>query len=106
MAALPLTALLLLLSLISLASGSSFKLTSKAFGDGDTIPSEYLKDDDNISPPLEFEDAPPGTKTFAIIVDDVDAVKGEGTHWIVYNIPEENPVIEEEVSNAAHVTHG
>jgi hypothetical protein len=40
-----------------------------------------------------------GTKTFALIVDDADAPKGEGTHWIVYNIPEENPVVEEEVSS-------
>ena len=40
-----------------------------------------------------------GTKTFALIVDDVDAPKGEGTHWIVYNIPEENPVMEEDVSS-------
>ena len=40
--------------------GAAFKLTSKAFDDGEPIPLEYLKDDDNISPPLEFEDAPAG----------------------------------------------
>lgn len=40
-----------------------------------------------------------GTKTFALIVDDADAPKGEGTHWIVYNIPEENAVMEEEISS-------
>jgi hypothetical protein len=43
-----------------LRSAAAFKLTSRAFDDGEPIPSEYLKDDDNISPPLEFEDAPAG----------------------------------------------
>jgi len=40
--------------------GAAFQLTSKAFDDGEPIPLEYLKDDDNISPPLEFQDPPAG----------------------------------------------
>ena len=56
--------LVTILALLALTLGCelavAFKLTSKAFDDGEPIPSEYLKDDDNISPPLEFEDAPAG----------------------------------------------
>ena len=43
-----------------LPAASAFKLRSSAFDDGESIPSEYLKDDDNISPPLEFDDVPDG----------------------------------------------
>ena len=59
-----------------------------AFEHEGPIPNEYLADDDNISPPLEFVGVPPNTKSFAIIVDDPDADKGQGNHWIMYNIPE------------------
>ena len=59
-----------------------------AFDHNGPIPNEYLADDDNISPPLEFVDVPPNAKSFAVIVDDPDAEKGKGNHWIMYNIPE------------------
>ena len=32
----------------------AFSLVSSAWDDGETIPTEYLADGDNISPPLEF----------------------------------------------------
>ena len=47
----PLPTALLLLSLPALSSAASdFKLVSKAFDNGEAIPAEYLKDEDNISP--------------------------------------------------------
>lgn len=49
-----------LVLLLDIEHGLAFKLTSSAFDDGEPIPTEYLKADDNISPPLEFEDAPAG----------------------------------------------
>ena len=52
--------LLLLGAAALLPAASAFKLRSSAFDDGESIPSEYLKDDDNISPPLEFDDVPDG----------------------------------------------
>eukprot|EP01047_Picozoa_sp_COSAG01_P043587 COSAG01_NODE_3880_length_5592_cov_25.973603_4_plen_264_part_00 len=93
-----------LLSLVAASGGlvstcRAFSLVSSAWDDGEAIPSEYLADGDNISPPLEFLQAPSGTKAFALIVDDHDAPKGEGVHWLVYNIPHEKPKLEEEVSS-------
>ncbi|MBI3320122.1 MAG: YbhB/YbcL family Raf kinase inhibitor-like protein [Candidatus Omnitrophica bacterium] len=63
------------------------QLTSAAFGDGQWIPSLYTCESQDISPPLSWTAPPPGTKSFALIVDDPDAPNGRWVHWIVYDLP-------------------
>ncbi|XP_014513267.1 uncharacterized protein LOC106771796 [Vigna radiata var. radiata] len=46
----------------------------------------------DISPPLEWYNLPPETKSMALVVQDIDAVDPTGnpvalTHWVVVNIP-------------------
>jgi Raf kinase inhibitor-like YbhB/YbcL family protein len=42
----------------------------------------------NISPALEWSNAPAGTKSFAVTAYDPDAPTGSGWwHWVIYNIP-------------------
>jgi Raf kinase inhibitor-like YbhB/YbcL family protein len=42
----------------------------------------------NVSPELNWSDAPKGTKSFALSVYDPDAPTGSGFwHWVVFNIP-------------------
>jgi Raf kinase inhibitor-like YbhB/YbcL family protein len=42
----------------------------------------------NVSPALSWNNAPAGTKSFALLVHDPDAPTGSGWwHWIAYNIP-------------------
>jgi len=70
----------------------SIKITSTAFQAGGSIPSKYTCEDRDLSPPLAWSGAPPGTKTFALIVDDPDApdpAKPQRVyvHWVLYNIP-------------------
>ncbi len=62
-------------------------LTSPAFKNGETIPAEYTCDGKDISPSLQWSDAPAGTKSFAVISDDPDAPGGTWVHWVIYNIP-------------------
>lgn len=65
----------------------AFSLASPAFSNGQRIPERYSKDGGNISPPLEWQDAPRNTRSFAVIVEDPDAPKGTFRHWAIYNVP-------------------
>ena len=72
-------------------------IKSSAFTEGDIIPSKYTCDEQDVSPPLEWKDAPPGTKSFALIFDDPDAPGGIWVHWVVYNIPSSMFQLEENI---------
>jgi Raf kinase inhibitor-like YbhB/YbcL family protein len=72
------------------------KLISSSFKDGDYLDQTHILSSDygfgcaggNQSPHLKWEDAPPGTKSFALTCFDPDAPTGSGFwHWVVVNIP-------------------
>lgn len=65
----------------------AFQLTSRAFKEGEMIPPHYTADGEDVSPPLEWKEPPPGTKSFTLVCDDPDAPGGTFTHWLIYNIP-------------------
>ena len=64
-----------------------FALTSSAFANGAAIPAVYGCRGADISPPLAWHDAPAGTKSFVLIVEDPDAPAGVFRHWGLYDIP-------------------
>ena len=56
------------------------------------IPVVYTCDSDGVSPPLEWEQLPPGTQSLVLIVDGPDAPDPAApqrvfTHWVVYDLP-------------------
>jgi Raf kinase inhibitor-like YbhB/YbcL family protein len=63
------------------------ELSSSAFKNERDIPVLYTCRGKNISPPLSFRNAPDGTKSFALLMVDLDTPVGTITHWVVYNIP-------------------
>jgi len=68
---------------------ASFALTSPAFANGGTFPAQLTCAPNN-SPPLAWSGAPTGTRSFALVLDDPDAVPQPNTtfaHWITFNIP-------------------
>jgi Raf kinase inhibitor-like YbhB/YbcL family protein len=65
----------------------SFALTSSGFADRGIIPAKFTCDGANLSPGLDWHNAPPGTRSFVLIAEDPDAPSGTFTHWVLYDIP-------------------
>jgi len=63
-------------------------LVSAAFIAGESIPTRYSLHGENTSPDLTWDEAPEGTKSFALICRDTDAPSGTFYHWVLFNIPE------------------
>ncbi len=64
-------------------------MSSPAFAEGGSIPQKYTCQGDNVSPELNWSEAPAGVKSFALIMDDPDAPGGTFTHWVLFDIPPE-----------------
>lgn len=69
------------------AQASDFTLNTQDFSIRGLLPQEYTCDGADVSPELEWQNPPPNTKAFAIVLNDPDAKKGNFYHWIIYNIP-------------------
>lgn len=79
-------------------------LMSRAFHEGDEIPVRFTCDGSNLSPPLEWHDVPPGTRSLALIIEDPDAPDPDRprttyTHWVLYDIPPETRHLDESMAN-------
>ncbi len=71
-------------------------LSSPAFDPGGEIPTDYTCEGKDISPPLEWQGVPAGTRSLALIIDDPDAPdpaapKMTWVHWVLFNLPPETP---------------
>jgi len=87
------------------------KLDSTAFAAGASIPSRHTCDGDDVSPPLAWGDAPRGTKSFALVVDDPDAPDPKAprvrwVHWVVYDLPADARSLPEAVRSGAELPSG
>lgn len=83
---------------------NTFTLSSKDLGGAATKTQEFNGfgcSGTNQSPQLSWENAPEGTKSFAITMYDPDAPTGSGFwHWVVFDIPAN---VNELVTNAGNV---
>ncbi|MEK0085506.1 YbhB/YbcL family Raf kinase inhibitor-like protein [Benzoatithermus flavus] len=78
-----------------------FLLDSPAFRDGHPIPAKYTADGENVSPPLRWSGAPPGTRSFVLKMEDPDAPSGTFRHWGLYNIAGSRTELPEGVGHGA-----
>jgi Raf kinase inhibitor-like YbhB/YbcL family protein len=83
---------------IDTANAAKFKLSSPAFEDSGLIPQKYTCQGDNVSPELNWSEAPANTKSFALIMDDPDAPGGTFTHWILFDLPADQKQLAENAS--------
>ena len=69
------------------ATLARLELTSDAFQNGQPIPVQYTCDGADQTPALHWGEPPPGTRSFALVIDDPDAPSGTFRHWGVFDIP-------------------
>ncbi|MFC1932004.1 YbhB/YbcL family Raf kinase inhibitor-like protein, partial [Chloroflexota bacterium] len=65
----------------------ALSVSSPVFKGGESIPTRYTCEGQDISPPVEWNEPPVGTNSLALICDDPDAPVGVFTHWVIFNLP-------------------
>ena len=100
-----LSATLLLLCVNLLLAAQTFTLKSNDLGGQATLQQVFNGfgcTGGNISPELNWSNAPAGTKSFAVTMYDPDAPTGSGWwHWLIFDI---DPTVTELKSNAGNLT--
>jgi len=91
---------------VTAAAEDNMKLTSRAFGENQSIPSVYTCEGKNVSPPLAWSGVPAGAKSLVLIVDDPDAPDPAAprmtwVHWVLYDIPASATGLAEGIASAA-----
>ena len=72
---------------------STFSITSEDFKEGEEIPKKFGYKFENEQPNIRFGYLPDGTETFALIMDDPDAMAAVGkvwVHWLYFTTGELN----------------
>lgn len=81
---------------VSAVAAEPFTLTSTTFKDGQLMPRKVSNSTannpncvgENVSPQLSWSNAPEGTKSFAILMEDPEGRGGAGVHhMVIYGIP-------------------
>jgi len=79
--------LFIVIAVFMTGQASAFELYSKDFKNGGYIPPLFSCLGKDISPELYWKNPPKDTKSFVLIVEDLDAPGGVFYHWSVYDIP-------------------
>jgi Raf kinase inhibitor-like YbhB/YbcL family protein len=81
-------------ALFAAGAASAFDLTSTDLKPGTPVPEKHVYNGfgcsgENVSPALEWKNAPKEARSFALLVHDPDAPTGGAGwwHWVVYDIP-------------------
>lgn len=85
---------------------ASMELKSSAFQAGGDIPRKHTCDANDVSPQLSWNNAPVGTKAFALIADDPDAPVGTWVHWVIYDLPADAKELAEAVPTTEVLPNG
>ncbi len=86
--------------------GPVIEVKSPAFGHAKSMSDKYTCDDVDISPPLEWKNAPAGTKSFAIICETPDNPTGNWVQWVIYDIPADITNLPQSVARTGQLDFG
>jgi Raf kinase inhibitor-like YbhB/YbcL family protein len=84
----------------------SLQISNAAFSVGEAIPKKFTCDGPDVSPQLKWNDAPPNTQAFALIMDDPDAPAGTWVHWVLYDLPANTRELSEGVAKQEQLSSG
>jgi Raf kinase inhibitor-like YbhB/YbcL family protein len=85
---------------------AALEVKSTAFGHAKSMSDKYTCDDVDVSPPLEWKNAPAGTKSFAIICETPDAPAGNWVQWVIYDIPADITNLPQSVAKTGQLDFG
>ncbi len=89
------------------AAVAAFNVTSSSFAQGATIPTRHECSSNgpgsNVSPPLAWSGAPASARSYAIVMRDLDFQSGF-IHWVIWDIPESETSLQEDVEHVAEPT--
>lgn len=89
------------------ATTTGLSFSTPAFGDGETVPRRHTCEGENVSPPLEIGNVPPGAGSLAVLVDDPDAPQARPfVHWVLWNVAPSRTSIAENVPREEAVLDG
>ncbi len=88
------------------APQGALALSSAALNPGEVIPVRFSCDGEDISPELEWGQAPAGTVSLALIMDDPDAPGGTWVHWVIFNMPPDRTGLPEGIPLEAELADG
>lgn len=93
-----------------------FTLSTEAFTDGGEIPLRYSQaapdaaPGGGTSPELNWRNAPEGTRSFVLHMQDLDFAPNQGTdtqvHWVVWNIPASETGLAEGLPSGSELPNG
>jgi Raf kinase inhibitor-like YbhB/YbcL family protein len=91
-------------------TGGQFTLASPAFAPNTIIPARFAEDS-KVSPPLVWDGAPEGTRSFALSITDPDLppefkFPRAFAHWLVYDIPADVRTLVEGASGSSRMPAG
>lgn len=85
-------------------------LTTPAFPDGGVIPARYTQAGEQVSPALNWANAPANTASFVLHMHDPEVARNRTTedqvHWLVWNIPGTAKGLPEGVPKGAELPDG
>jgi Raf kinase inhibitor-like YbhB/YbcL family protein len=85
---------------------AALEVRSTGFGNAQSMSDKYTCDDVDVSPPLEWKNAPAGTKSFAVISETPDAPTGNWVQWLIYDIPADMTSLPQSIAKTGQLDFG
>ncbi len=85
---------------------NGFFLSSPKIGEDGRLPVEFTGDGAGVSPPLVWQGAPAGTKSFALIMDHLAPGNEMKSYWVMWDIPAATSSLPQEATEVGQIGVG